>query len=70
LFAGAVLKSLMIGDIFIFAFLKALIIPLFAAIALFLLFVKGREDRFYPALPFLTAGCLIGYGVLFLINLI
>jgi presenilin-like A22 family membrane protease len=70
MFAGVVLKSLMISNLFIFAFFKTLIVPLFAAIALLLLFVKGREDRFYPALPFLTAGCLVGYGVLFLINLI
>ncbi len=68
LFAGAVMKSLMVTDKFIIAFSKTLIIPLFVSIALLLLFIKGREDRFYPALPFLTAGCLVGYGVLFLVN--
>jgi len=70
MFAGAVLKSLMIGSLFYIAFFKTLIVPLFAGVALLLLFVKGREDRFYPALPFLTAGCLIGYGVLLLVNFI
>jgi presenilin-like A22 family membrane protease len=70
LFAGAVLKSLILTNTFPIAFLKTLIIPLFTAIALLTLFLKGREDRFYPALPFLTTGCLIGYAVLLLVNLI
>jgi presenilin-like A22 family membrane protease len=70
LFSGAVLKSMVLVNGFIFGFLKTLIVTLFTAIALGFLFLKGREDRFYPALPFLTAGCLIGYGVLLLINFV
>lgn len=68
LFAGAVMKSQILINSFPIAFSKTLIIPLFTSIALLLLFIKGREDRFYPALPFLTAGCIIGYIVLLLIN--
>ncbi len=68
LFAGAVMKSQILTNTFFIAFSKTLIIPLFTSIALLLLFIKGREDRFYPALPFISAGCLVGYIVLLLIN--
>jgi presenilin-like A22 family membrane protease len=67
LFSGAILKSLLMTGPFYLIFLKTMIIPVFVSIALAFLFLKGREDRFYPALPFLTAGCLVGYGVLLLI---
>jgi presenilin-like A22 family membrane protease len=70
LFSGAVLKSMVLLDGFVLGFLKTLIVTLFTAFALTWLFLKGREDRFYPALPFLTVGCLIGYGVLLLINFV
>ncbi|TKJ17291.1 hypothetical protein CEE44_02025 [Candidatus Woesearchaeota archaeon B3_Woes] len=70
LFAGAVMKSQILTNSFAIAFSKTLIIPLFTSIALLLLFIKGREDRFYPALPFLTAGCIIGYIVLLLVNVL
>jgi presenilin-like A22 family membrane protease len=63
LFAGAVLKSLILVYPFSTAFFYSLIISLFAGIALFILFIKGRNDRFYPAIPFLTIGCLVGYLV-------
>lgn len=58
LFAGVVMKT---------AGVKALIIPWFAALALVLLLLKGKKKRFYPAMPFLTAGCFLGYLVLLLI---
>ena len=70
LFSGAVLKSMVLLDGFMVGYFKTLIVTLFTTIALGLLFLKGREDRFYPALPFLTAGCLVGYGVLMLVNFV
>ncbi|MCX6748982.1 MAG: presenilin family intramembrane aspartyl protease [Candidatus Pacearchaeota archaeon] len=47
--------------------LPALAISVFASIALFLLFIFARKGKFYPAMPFLTAGCLLGFlvGLLF-----
>ena len=69
LFAGVVMKSLMQENHIVIGFLKALIIPLTTTIALYLLFIKGDKNKFYPAMPFLTAGCLVGYGILLLINL-
>ncbi|MDD5086749.1 MAG: presenilin family intramembrane aspartyl protease [Candidatus Nanoarchaeia archaeon] len=58
LFAGVAMKT--------FGFFVSLIIPLFATIALIFLFIKSKKDKFYPAMPFLTAGCLVGYGVIIL----
>ena len=37
-----------------------------AALALFLLLVKGDKNAFYPAIPFLLAGSLLGFGMSFL----
>ncbi len=42
-------------------YLGSLIIVLFSGLALFMLFVFAKKDRFYPAMPFITLGCVIGY---------
>ena len=62
LFAGVVMKT--------HGFAKSLIIPPFVTLALFLLLYKGSQEKFYPAMPFLTIGCFVGYGVLLLVNLL
>ena len=49
------------------SFLYALIIPAVTAVALFILLTYGKKDTFYPAMPFLTGGCLLGYLILILI---
>lgn len=52
------------------AFIYAFIISLFAGVALLLLFLFGKKDRFYPAMPFISAGCFLGYlFVLLLLNI-
>lgn len=56
LFAGVVMSQ--------FGFSKALTIPVFASLGLAFLFAISRKGRFYPAMPFVSAGCLIGYGFL------
>ncbi|MBN1644828.1 hypothetical protein JW851_02170 [Candidatus Woesearchaeota archaeon] len=58
LFAGAVLKE--------FGLAKALVIPPFAALALLGLLLFSKKGRFYPAIPFLTVGCLLGLFVVWL----
>jgi presenilin-like A22 family membrane protease len=69
LFSGAVLKEIIVLNNSIpLIILKAFVVPVFTTIALYILFVKGEKNKFYPAMPFLTAGCLIGYGALVLIN--
>ena len=52
IFTGVALKT--IGT-------KALIIPIFSAIALYYLMILGKKNKFYPAMPFLTVGCFMGY---------
>ncbi len=59
LFSGVILKT---ND-----FLSASIVILAVAIALTLLFILGKKDKFYPAMPYLTAGCFIGYLISFLV---
>jgi presenilin-like A22 family membrane protease len=55
IFAGAVMQQT--------TFLNALVISLTAALALLILLIRSRKGRFYPAMPFITAGCIIGYVI-------
>ncbi len=62
LFAGTIMTDLVLKGVPKFiAGLQASSIIIGATIALTLLFFKGKEDRFYPAMPFLTLGCVLGY---------
>ncbi len=61
IFAGVVMKDLMLGNPESVAFLKVLIIPVFVSLALFYLLVNSNKDKFYPAMPYLTVGCRVGY---------
>ncbi len=71
IFAGTIMTWLIqTGVTKELAFLQSLIITFFSGVALFLLLVKGKKDKFYPAMPFITAGCLIGYGIVYLIQLL
>jgi presenilin-like A22 family membrane protease len=56
LFAGVVMAQV--------GFQKSFIIPIFATLGLAVLFMLSRKGKFYPAMPFVTAGCFIGYGFL------
>lgn len=55
------------GTVYLQVGLKAVLIPICAAVALFLLFMYGKKNRFYPAMPYITAGCLAGYLLTLLI---
>ena len=59
IFAGTVLAAS--------GFLPALIVSLCATSALLVLLLMSQKDKFYPAMPFLTLGCLIGYLFTFLL---
>ncbi len=59
MFAGVAMKQ--------FGLVKSLIIPLIVALALLILLTKGKKDTFYPAMPFLTAGCFLGYVIAFVL---
>ena len=46
---------------------QALIIPVFATLALLILLMQSNKNKFYPAMPFLTAGCFVGYLITLII---
>jgi presenilin-like A22 family membrane protease len=59
IFAGVVMKTAGMHS--------GLLVSIGAAAALAGLLWFGQRKRFYPAMPFLTAGCLAGYAILFLL---
>ena len=46
---------------------EALIIILTTTIALALLLLKSQKNRYYPAMPFISLGCLVGYIITLLV---
>jgi len=60
LFAGVILKEI--------GFWQSLIIPLFALLGLGYLLWFGKEKKFYPAMPFIGAGCFVGLGVVWMLR--
>ena len=67
LFAGVVLETLVLRLPPLTAFLYSLLVPVFVTIALIGLMLYGKKGRYYPAMPFLTAGALVGYGLILLL---
>lgn len=59
IFAGVVMKTAGVS--------QSLMVALGATVALFALLYFSQKKKFYPAMPFLTAGCLIGYGLAYLL---
>jgi len=50
------------GTVFLeHGFYQALAISVGASAALFILLMLSQKDKFYPAMPFLTMGCALGY---------
>ena len=63
------MENLVIGGMaFTTALYHTLIIALSVTIALSLLMFLSKEGKFYPAMPFLSLGCFVGYGAVWLIN--
>ncbi len=48
-------------------FVPALVVSLGATAALLVLLLLSQKDKFYPAMPFLTLGCALGYIFTFLL---
>lgn len=48
------------------SFLNSIIITITTTIALALLLIKGQQNKFYPAMPFISAGCFAGYAIVWL----
>ena len=59
LFSGVILKT--------YGLHQALIVSFCSALALLVLFIIAEKKKFYPAMPFITAGCLIGYAIVYFI---
>ncbi|MBI2557808.1 hypothetical protein HYW20_00655 [Candidatus Woesearchaeota archaeon] len=68
IFAGVVMKGLMLKETILAGFLKTLIIPVFVSFALLMLLLKGQKNKFYPAMPVLSLGCFVGYMVIWLLG--
>ncbi len=62
IFAGVVLKEMGLW--------QSLVIPFFALAGLAVLLYYAEEKKFYPAMPFISAGCLVGLGVVWIISLL
>ena len=62
IFAGVVLKE--------WGLWQSLIIPFFALAGLALLLYYAEEKKFYPAMPFISAGCFVGLGVVWVMGLV
>lgn len=68
LFSGVVMEQLIkngLGKITALGY--TLIITGTVTVTLLILLALAEKDRFYPAMPFLTAGCLAGYGLISLV---
>jgi len=52
------------------AFMQSTIIALFTTIALAILLIKSEKGKFYPAMPFISIGCIVGYIVIWAIRFI
>jgi len=68
LFSGSVMSDLLNqGFSKLIALGLSSIIAITITLALSYLLLKGKKDKFYPAMPYLTVGCIIGYLVIRLI---
>lgn len=65
LFTGTILNWLLqLGYTKQSAFGLSLIVTLGATSALTYLFITAKRDKFYPAMPFISAGCFLGFIIL------
>lgn len=68
IFIGAVMENLLRQGLSkSMAYTQSSIMIVTTTIALALLFFFAKKDRFYPAMPFVTAGALAGWGILLLL---
>ncbi|MBT7903332.1 hypothetical protein HN587_05700 [Candidatus Woesearchaeota archaeon] len=59
IFAGVLMKQ--------FTFFQVLFVPVICTITLGILLYYAQKNKFYPAMPFLSAGCLVAYGFIWLL---
>ena len=49
------------------SFFLSLLISLCSGLALMGLLFFSKKGRFYPAMPFISAGCFAGFGIILLV---
>lgn len=66
---GDVVFPLILAGVVLFKFglIPAIIIALGATLALSFLFWISQKGRFYPAMPFISAGCLLALGLVYIL---
>jgi presenilin-like A22 family membrane protease len=70
LFTAVVMEGLIKnGYTFIGSYFISLIVVLFSTLSLFLLFLYSKKGKFYPAMPFITSGCLFGYFLVWILTM-
>ena len=62
IFAGVIMKELGLW--------QSLVIPFGALLGLGILMWKGDKGKFYPAMPFISAGCFLALGLVWLVMLV
>jgi len=68
IFSGVVMETLIKNGVSLTtAFFQTSIISITTTIAIFGLFVFAKKDKFYPAMPIVTAGCTVGYLIVLLL---
>lgn len=70
LFSGVLFKELLLNNSVLMSFAKVAVVPVCTTIALGWLLYKADKDKFYPAMPFISAGCFAGFFVMKLIGFI
>jgi len=60
IFTGTILKT--------YGLFSSFIIVVFSTLALGYLLFKSKEKKFYPAMPFITAGCFAGYFIVLIVK--
>ncbi|MFC1649072.1 presenilin family intramembrane aspartyl protease [Nanoarchaeota archaeon] len=68
IFTGAVMEWLVRSGLTkTQALYQSLIVTFFSAAALLLLFYLADKEKFYPAMPFISAGCFLGLAIVWII---
>jgi len=68
IFTSSVLKFILLGgSSLILSFSLSMIVGLTATLSLGALFYWSKKDRFYPAMPFISAGCFVGLGIVYIL---
>jgi presenilin-like A22 family membrane protease len=70
IFTGVILSDLVLRYSLLASLSLSFIITITTTAALAGLLLLAKKDRFYPAMPFISAGCFVGLGIVKLITLL